>query len=200
MRMNKVKPFHSIWEDEHAPDSILYKNAVGDYDSFMSTPVAVETLPYIKCYDIDTRNVLESSDYMPNIYRLLLREYRNSQINFTNIDDFLDMLWSVLENHVPNFIERYNQYQRILSMTDDDLLSLGTSITNIVENTNEKPTEPLKNPLPNVTNQQSSRTYSDKPSKIRSQIYISQMTIVQDFLSNFRWLFIRLNVSGQYVP
>lgn len=194
-----MKPFHSIWEDEYAQDSILYKNAVGDYDNFMSTPVAVETLPYIKCYDIDTRNVLESSEYMPNIYRLLLREYRNSQINFTTIDDFLDMLWSVLENHVPNFIERYNQYQRILSMTEDDLLSLGTSIVNVVDNTNEKPTEPLKNPLPNVTNQQSSRTYSDKPSKIRSQIYISQMTIVQDFLSNFRWLFIRLNVSGQYV-
>lgn len=192
-------PFHSIWEDEHAQDSILYKNAVGSYDNFMTTSVAIETLPYIKCYDIDSREVLESSEYMPNIYRLLLREYRNSQINFTTIDDFLDMLWSVLENHVPNFIERYNQYQRILSMSDDDLLSLGTSIINVVENTNEKPIEPLKNPLPNVTNQQSSRTYSDKPSKIRSQIYASQMTIVQDFLSQFRWLFIRLNVSGQYV-
>lgn len=191
-------PFNSKWENENAIDSILFKNAIGNYEDFMSTPIAVETLPYIHCYDVETRNEITSYEYMPNIYRLLLREFRNSQINFSTIDDFLDMLWSLLENHVPNFIERYNQYQRLLKLTDDDLLSLGTSIINVVENTNDQPDEPLKVPLKNVTNQQSSRTYSDKPSKIRGQIYSSQMTIINDFLDKFRWLFIRIGRTPQY--
>lgn len=191
-------PFNSKWENENAIDSILFKNAIGNYEDFMSTPIAVETLPYIHCYDVETRKEITSSEYMPNIYRLLLREFRNSQINFSTIDDFLDMLWSLLENHVPNFIERYNQYQRLLKLTDDDLLSLGTSIINVVENTNDQPDEPLKVPLKNVTNQQSSRTYSDKPSKIRGQIYSSQMTIINDFLDKFRWLFIRIGRTPQY--
>lgn len=190
---------HSKWQDELANDSILFKNAVGTYDDFMVTPVAVETLPYIHCYDVTTRNEIESSEYMPNIYRLLLREFRNSQINFTTVDDFLDMLWSVIENHTPNFIERYNQYQRLLQLTDDELMTMGTSIVNVVENTNDQPDEPLKTPLKNVTNQQSSRTYSDKPSKIRGQIYTSQMTIIYDYLDKFRWLFIRLSKSSTYV-
>lgn len=191
-------PFNSKWENENAVDSILFKNAIGTYEDFMATPIAVETLPYIHCYDVETRNEIISSEYMPNIYRLLLREFRNSQINFSTIDDFLDMLWSLLENHVPNFIERYNQYQRLLKLTDDDLLSLGTSIVNVVQNTNDQPDEPLKVPLKNVTNQQSSRTYSDKPSKIRGQIYSSQMTIINDFLDKFRWLFIRIGRTPQY--
>lgn len=194
-----MTPFHSKWQEDLADDSILFRNAVGTYDEFIATPVAIETLPYIHCYDVTTRNEIESSEYMPNIYRLLLREFRNSQINFTTIDDFLDMLWSVIENHTPNFIERYNQYQRLLQLTDDELMNMGTSITNIVENTNDQPDEPLKTPLKNVTNQQSSRTYSDKPSKIRGQIYTSQMTIVYDYLENFRWLFIRLGKSSTYV-
>lgn len=194
-----MTPFHSKWQDELADDSILFKNAVGTYDEFMTTPIAVETLPYIHCYDVTTRNEIEASEYMPNIYRLLLREFRNSQINFTTIDDFIDMLWSVIENHTPNFMERYNQYQRLLQLTDDELMTMGTSIVNVVENTNDQPDEPLKTPLKNVTNQQSSRTYSDKPSKIRGQIYTSQMTIIYDYLDKFRWLFIRLGKSSTYV-
>ena len=194
-----MKPFTSDWENEHASDSMLFKNVIGTYDEFISTPIAVETIHWIKCYDIDTRLELPANAYLPNVYRLLMREFRNSQINFTTIDDFLDMLWATIENYTPNFYERYNQYQKLLKLTDDDLLSLGTSITNIVENTNDQPTDPLKNPLPNVTNQQSSRTYSDKPSKIRGQIYSAQMTIILDYLDKFRWLFIRLSSTSQYI-
>lgn len=194
-----MKPFTSDWENEHASDSMLFKNVIGTYDEFISTPIAVETIKWLKCYDIDTREETPISNYLPNVYRLLLREFRNSQINFTTIDDFLDMLWSVIENYTPNFYERYNQYQRLLKLSDDDLLSLGTSITNVIENTNDQPTDPLKNPLPNVTNQQSSRTYSDKPSKIRGQIYSAQMTIILDYLDKFRWLFIRLSSTSQYI-
>ena len=194
-----MQPFTSKWENEHASNSMLFKNVIGTYDEFISTPIAVETIHWIKCYAIDTRIELPANAYLPNIYRLLMREFRNSQINFTTIDDFLDMLWATIENYTPNFYERYNQYQKLLKLTDDDLLSLGTSITNIVENTNDQPSDPLKNPLPNVTNQQSSRTYSDKPSKIRGQIYSAQMTIILDYLDKFRWLFIRLSSTSQYI-
>lgn len=187
------------WKNELASDSILFKNAIGSYDDFCSSPIAVETLKYIKCYNIETRQPMDYSEYLPNVYRLLLREFRNTQINFTNVDDFLDMLWSVIENHTPNFIERYNQYQKILTLTDDELLSLGTSIINVVENTNEKVDDPLKDVISYVTNQQSSRTYSDKPTKIRAQIYSSQMTIINDYLDNFRWLFIKLGSSVNFI-
>ena len=197
--MKPITEIGKVWRNEHAQDSILFKNAVGSYDDFMSTPVAVQTLQYMKCYDSTTREALESSAYMPNVYRLLLREFRNREICFTTIDDFLDMLWSVIENHTPNFMERYGRYQQLLSLSDDDLLSLGTSITNVVENTNDQPDDPLKAPLKNVTNQQSSRTYSDKPSKIRGQIYGAQMAIIDDYLSHFDWLFVKLGSSSQYI-
>lgn len=197
--MKPITEIGKVWRNEHAQDSILFKNAVGSYDDFMGTPVAVQTLQYMKCYDSATREVLESSKYMPNVYRLLLREFRNREICFTTIDDFLDMLWSVIENHTPNFMERYYRYQQLLTLTDDDLLSLGTSITNVVENTNDQPDDPLKTPLKNVTNQQSSRTYSDKPSKIRGQIYGAQMAIIDDYLSHFDWLFVKLGASSQYI-
>jgi len=178
--------------------TLEYKYAVGSYEEFMNSEIAKETLPHIKAYDLETREVLNPSDYMPNIYRILMREYRNSEIAFEVVDDFLDKLWSTIENHVPNFIERYNRYQQYLKLTDEDLLNMGTTIMNVIRNTNDVNEEPLKEPLKNITDQTSSRRYADKASKIRGQIFNSQMTIQYDFLYHFKNLFMKLGTQPQY--
>ena len=181
-----------------ANDSILYKNAVGSYNEFIATEQATETLENIIVYDAETREPIQYSEYMPNIYRLLLRAYRNSEIAYSNISDFLDGLWMLIEMHVPNFMERYNRYQQLLKMTDKELLNSGEYIGNFIENTNEQYENPLDEPLKNITNQNSSRNYGDYAGRIRSQIYNARMTLITDFTQQFKDLFLRLNSKSYY--
>lgn len=174
-----------------ANDTILYKQAVGTYEDWSTSDQAT----YVT--NKDTSTFTDAN--MNELYNLLLREYRNWEIAFTEVDAFLDKYWTVIEVEFPNYLERKKQYDTLLSLSDEELMALETRISNFTENTNEHYEDPLSKALANITNQTADRTYADKLGRLRQKIQASRMDILHDFLNKFRWLFIRLTMRSIYI-
>lgn len=181
-------------------DSILYKKAVGLYSDFISSEIGKETIENMTVYRIKdgSPEPVEVDEWCPFIYRILMRRYRNWQIFFENIDEFLDCLWEKLEILVPNFFLRYDRYQSFLKLTDEQLLDNGYSIQSFVDHTDDEVDNPLKDVIKTVTTQSASRTWSGTPDRLRYSIYNSNLKLVDEFLNQFKKLFIRLGATTEY--
>lgn len=211
-----------------ANDTILCKTALGTLDEFKSSQSAIETIPNIIVRERinEESNIVDNSVWVPELYRIILRRYKNWEICYTNVSDFLDALWERAEIHFPNYYYRKSVYQRLLSMSDTDLLNSGKSsqttkgtvkndsktISNVVEHNNEFVTDPLDTVLENITNQNAAKggstdttdmtqefsNFADKSERIRAQIYNANMTLLEDFLRKFKSLFILVTSSSNY--
>ena len=181
----------------YATDTILFKDVIPDYQTFISSEQAVETIPNINIFDNGT--VVETAPALQTIYRLIKRRYMNCQIAFSTEDDFLNAFWEKLEINVPNYYDRYFRYQTFLKMTDKELLNVGEVIENYVEHTDEAVEAPLDEPLENITNQTASRQYADKAARLRQRIQSAQYALINDFLSYFKPLFMKIFPQTVYV-
>lgn len=185
-----------------ANNTLLYKDAVGKYEDFIATPIAVESIASTIVYS-GTRDSQDKPEVVPNevwtkeVYRILLRHYRNYEIAYDNVDDFLDMLWERLEVHAPNYYQRKYQYGRLLQMSDKELLDNGEQISNYIEHTDD-PVDNVFDKLKNLTNQNQSKAFGAFAQKVRNQIYNSQMDLIRDFCRKFEGLFILIGCSSNY--
>jgi hypothetical protein len=104
-----------------ADNTLLFKTAIGSYEDFIGSFIGSET--------VNSMNIsVGGGSISPNIwtreiYRILLRRYRNWQIAYEHVDDFLDMLWEKIEINAPNYLAQKFYYQKLLNMTDEELLS-----------------------------------------------------------------------------
>lgn len=184
-----------------ANNTLLYKNVVGSYTDFINSKIAEETITYTIVYKgTHTDNVADTvpvAEWTAEIYRILLRHFRNYEIAFDNIDDFLDNLWERIEVHAPNYFQRKYQYNRLLSMSDKELLDNGEQISNFVEHTDDIVTE-VYDKLKNLTNQNQSKSYAAYAQRLRNQIYNSQMDLIRDFCRKFEGLFLLIGCTSNY--
>ena len=185
-----------------ANNTILFKDAVGSYDDFISTPIANETITatYVYTGGGDSDNSGEVVDYSvwtKEVYRILIRHFRNYEIAFDNIDDFLDILWERIEVHTPNYYQRRHYYNRLLQMTDSQLLDNGEAISNLIEHTDDAVTD-VYDKLKNITNQTQSKNYGPYAQRIRNQIYNAQMDLIHDFCRKFIGLFLLIGTTSIY--
>lgn len=212
-----------------ANDTLLCKIALGSLEDFKTSQSAIDTIPYIIVRErIDGEsNIVDSSIWVPEFYRLIMRRYKNWEICFTNVSDFLDALWERAEIHFPNYYYRKSVYNKLLSMNDADLLNSGKTtqivkstvtnnskgISNNVEHNNDIVTDPLETVLQNITTQtalknnstdvtdtsQEYSNFADKSERIRAQIYNANMILLEDFLRKFKSLFVlATSRSGYY--
>ncbi len=184
----------------NANNTLYFKNVIGTYDEFLATQQAQDALLNIIVYQRTNgeAKVADVNFWGRDVYRILLRRFRNWEIAYDNIDDFLDALWETIEIYVPNYMARKQYYSQLLAMSDKELLSLGDSINNITEWNNDVVDNPLDQPLKNITSQNSSRTYADPSNRIRYQIHTAQFTLEKDFLDKFRFLFVRMFTLVNY--
>ena len=185
-----------------ANNTILFKDAVGSYDDFISTPIASETIDATNVYtgggnNNDTGEVVDSAVWTKEVYRILIRHFRNYEIAFDNIDDFLDYLWERIEVHTPNFYQRKHYYNRLLQMSDSQLLDNGEGISNLIEHTDDTVTE-VFDKLKNITNQSQSKNYAPYAQRLRNQIYNAQMDLIRDFCRKFIGLFLLIGTTSVY--
>lgn len=209
-------------------DTILCKFAMGSLDDFKNSPTAIETIPHIIVRERKNSlsNIVDSSVWVPELYRIILRRYKNWEIAFTNVSDFIDALWERSEIHFPNYYYRKSVYEKLLSLDDDDLLNSGVStqktngtvtntdtlLDNKIEHNNDVVSDPLNTVLLNVSSQNASKddsrnvsditqtfsNFADKSERIRAQIYNASMTILEDFLRKFKSLFILVTTRSNY--
>ena len=211
-----------------ANDTLLCKVALGSLDDFIKSQSAVETIPHITVRERSNgeSNIVDRSVWVPELYRIIMRRYKNWEICYTNVSDFLDALWERAEIHFPNYYYRKSVYDKLLSMSDMDLLNSGASsqitkgtvkneskgISNDVEHNNDIVTDPLETVLENITKQNATKmgstdttdmtqefsNFADKSERIRAQIYNANMTLLEDFLRRFKSLFILATSRSEY--
>ena len=174
-------------------DTLYFKDVVGTFEEFIATPVAVETIPNVKIYNNSI--IVEKEVWQKEVYRVLMRRYKNWQISCYMTDDFLDMLWERIEIHTPNYFERKNRYDQFLRMTDTELLTQNKIISNLVEHTDDRVDNPLDEELKNVSSQTATKSFGDYANRLRSQIYNAQATLLEDYLKKFKSLFIMLTTK-----
>lgn len=182
---------------ERANDTLLFKTVIGSYDNFISSDIAVPTIQATVVYKDNTGTKAEPKDWLPEVYRILLRHYRNWEIYFDNADDFLDILWERIEIYAPNYFVKKFYYDRLLSLNEDDLLNEGISVHNFVQHTNDA-VENVWEPLKQLTNQDGYKNIGAISTKIKAQIYSVKMAILKEFVDKFKDLFILTTCSSNY--
>lgn len=148
---------------------------------------------------IAVRKALEpfgyTEDNYKEIYRLIFRRYKFSEILFDNRYAFSAILFEKLEVLIPNYFTRKAQYDKIMKMDDKELMNVSSEIFNMTENTNERYEDPFEAPLKNITNQNARQEQGDKLSRLRFHIQSLQMNLINDLLYPLKPLFI--NVSSR---
>lgn len=177
-------------------DTIKFKTVIPDYPTFINSQVAIDTIQNFTVWG-KNGEIIPIETWGNNIFRLLFRRYKNWEINYDNVDDFLDALWERLEIQIPNYYMRKIRYEQLLSLTDNELLSTGRYISNFVDHSDETVEDPLNSILKNLTSQNSSQNFGDFSGRIRQQIYNAQMNLINDFLKFFNNLFVRFSQSSQ---
>lgn len=186
-----------------ANDTLLFKDCYKDYAYFSTEIPQVRALRnvisvYQYLSSLNGKPQLVSYDtWCPEIFRILSRHYKNSEIAFDNESDFWDLFSETLETHIQNYYVQKSRYNMYLQLSDNELLDLGISVTNVVEHTDDR-VDDVFEPLRNISNQtayKNKRAYADM---IRSQISNARMTLLYDFVKKFRFLFISLNCSSEY--
>lgn len=124
------------------------------------------------------------------IYRLIFRRYKFSEILFDNQYAFSAILFEKLEILIPNYFTRKKQYDKIMQMSDKELMNVSSEIFNMTENTNERYEDPFEAPLKNITNQNARQEQGDKLSRLRFHIQSLQMNLINDLLNPLKPLFI----------
>lgn len=182
-----------------ANDTLLFKDVIGNYDEFIHSTIAIETLDHIEVCTInkDGNVKVPLDEWCKEVYRILLRHFRNYEIAFDNRDDFLDLFWETIEVHTPNFYQRKGLYTRLLQMDDNELLDNGLQLSNLIEH-NDDIVADVFAPLKNITSQTQIKNISAYSTKLRSHINTLQYNLINDFCKKFNYLFILYNVSSNY--
>lgn len=185
-----------------ANDTLLFKDVVGDYITFINLKQSQESSSKINIYVMkEDRSIwkgsMAQSEYCQEVYRVLLRRFRNSEIAYDNVDDFLDRLWETIEIYAPNYFIRKSTYEVYLSLSDKDLIDNGMSISNFVEHTDDA-VDDVWEPIKTLTNQNQSKDVSGIAGRLRQHIASARHTVLKDFLKQFNKLFLSVNTHSNY--
>lgn len=178
--------------------TLLCKYAIGTLENFKALP-QIQSIKNIPVYtrENDKSVVVDFDVWISEIYRLFFRRYHNWEIAYDNVDDFLDTLAERIEVHVPNFYLRKDFYNKLLTLSETELRQRGYDVGNYVEHTDTEVDDPF-DVLSQITNQNSSTSFSDKGNTYRNQIATLQYTLQEDFLRKFKSLFLQLHSLTNY--
>ena len=182
--------------ESSANDTLLFKTVCPDLETFSSSEPAIDVIDNIKVYDGEGA-LITNQVWLKEVYRLLYRHYRNSEIAYTNESDFLYRLWEIIEMEAPNYMLRKARYQKLMSLTTKEIMSLGINISNFIENTNDR-AEDVFEPLEKINSQNSELHSGATVARLKSQLNVLQARLIQEFVTKFRTLFIRLTNSSSY--
>lgn len=114
----------------------------------------------------DTYGVLQSGkpgvwEFMNYSYKLLSRAFWHANIRYTDPNDFCRAFANVLENRFEQYKKQKELIDKFYKLTDDEILIVRESISNISDNPNTKPDDPRK-PLEYISSQSFSSLTNSK--------------------------------------
>lgn len=173
-----------------ANSTIAFNTLLPTFEKFSNYSVISETVKHMKMSKFE--------NWLEDTYRLLTRRYRYSEIMYNNPDAFMDRLAERIEIHAPNYYTRKMQYDKLLSLSDEELKDKGYDVTNYIEHTDTEVIDPLNTLLNQLSSQSQNKAFRGTAEAIRSQIYNAQMGLIDDYMSKFKNLFIRLDTGSNY--
>lgn len=189
-------PIWPVQNKSRPNDTLLFNQVCPDYDAFISYPEATETIDHMQVYDGEG-NLVNMQIWSKELFRLINRHYRHYEIAYNNPSDFLNRMWEIIEMEFPNYMIKKSRYDKLMSMNSKEIMKLGVRITNFIENTNDRADDVFE-PLDNITSQNSELQTGDYVARLKGQLNVMQARLIQDFVSKFRTLFLRLTNKSVY--
>ena len=142
----------------------------------------------LKQYPIDLG--LEDAD-ISLIFYLLMTRYMNSPIAYCDINQFKFRLFGTIFTYYPEYKAKSGLQDKIRSLTDDELIKSGQTITNHANNPSRSPDTDVNEPLPYIDDQLTSNSTLNKLQAYLSQWGALDSNYTTEFIDKFKYLFAR---------
>ena len=94
-------------------------------------------------------------------YNLISRHYSHCNIRYSTPEPFINELVNVYQNKFGQFLKEKNIIDEMYNLTNDELIMLNNTLTNIANNPNDAPADPLQ-PLQYISAQTYTQTNDNK--------------------------------------
>lgn len=132
----------------------------------------------------------EVSNLISKVYYLLYAKYGDSHIASSNETRFKYQLYSTIWEYGPSWKKELEIQEKLRSMTEDELLSSGKSIANVILNP-ATTTDVTNDELLTTVNQQN--TVSNKRDKLKAYAMLDELIkrdVTEGFIGRFKKFFI----------
>lgn len=184
-----------------ALQTALFKNIISSEDEMLELfeDIYNEMVVYENSRESNTVVQLDNgavAERLKAVYKILYRHYRNSQIAYTNYEDFLDAFIEVTISYIPNYIYRKSRYEQLLSLSASELVNLGHNIRNYVDHTNTLIDDPLNEVIATITNQETEAQKGDTFARIKLTLNNARLELNNELISKYSDLFLKIGSTS----
>lgn len=112
-----------------------FESIIPDYETFKS---------YMSQFNIvNYNNELEAS-FDKYCFSILSRYFHSQQVRYNTPEDFIFSLGLVYQNKFNDFMKQKELIDKIHKLSDDDIVYLNQTLSNVANNPNEEPEDPTK--------------------------------------------------------
>lgn len=133
----------------------------------------------------------------PTLYYMLYAKYGNSHISYSDENQFEYALWTIVKQYGVACSKRLDVQQKLVSMSDDELVKGGKAIYNHAFNPNTNPSTSTLEELLTINDQNTTNYKKSKLEGYSILLALLETDVIGEFLSKFRPLFLTV-VAADY--
>lgn len=103
------------------------------YDDWVNT---------MKDFNIVNYEEVMQANFDNYVYKILFNQYYNVNVRYSTIGDFVTSLSNVYLNKFNKFLKQKELLDKIYNLTDNDILTLTQTLSNMANNPNTEPVDP----------------------------------------------------------
>ena len=164
--------------------SDLYPDAKTFTDGFNNSAFCIT--------DSDVNPLEQLQSYLPKIYYMLYAHYGNSHISFADENQFKYYLYTLLYQYGPVVMKEREIQEKLVLMSEDELIKGGKAIYNHSYNPN---TEPSTNTLEELLTINDQNTTNYKKSLLEGYATLQALLkrdVLDEFVHKFKKLFVKV--------
>lgn len=129
---------------------------------------------------------------LEQLYYMLYAHYGNSHIAYSDENQFVFYMWSIIYQHGPRVIKKRELQIEATKITTDEALQGGKAIYNVAFNPNAVPTTQTLEELEYISNQNTTNYKKSKLEAIAAMEALISRDVIDDFIHLFKRLFIQI--------
>lgn len=126
------------------------------------------------------------------LYYLLYARYGNSHIAFSDENQFIYSLFSVIFQYGPTWEKRLDVQDKLRALTDDELFTGGKAIYNHSYNPGSAPSTSTLEELLTINDQNTTNYKKSKLEGYSMLLSVLETDVTEEFISKFKKLFIQV--------